>query len=63
MTKRVRMYMEMKGLRRKARRLTKELSKRFHVPGPKTSEWLATEDELAITLKYITRLRNQWACR
>lgn len=63
MLKRVRMYMEMKGLRRKARRLTKELSKRFHIRGPKTSEWLATEDELAITLRSITRLRNQWICR
>ncbi len=56
MTKRVRMYIELQGLRRKARRLTRELSKRYHIPGPKTEPWYEAEYELLKTLAGIHRI-------
>lgn len=51
----------LKYLRRKARRLVYFLSKRNHVPGPKTQNWYQAERSLGQTLALILAVRARYS--
>jgi hypothetical protein len=52
------MYMELKTLRRRVRRLVNKMSKRSHIPGRKPQDWYWAEENLATDLKDIMRIRR-----